>query len=185
MIDQTTQFKRMAPECTIPIKSRKCTNEDSPRHSQQQHKMKKQVRFKDTSTLVVTAPKTSSELEEVWYSKRALAQFKLDAKRDALALTQTSPANAINNVAYSIAMGIPRACTVTNEEKEVINGVEHMISPEVMRVLVQRRKKTISNVLNEQNIQRSSGIYDPARLAIVSRKHSDFTTELRRRTASL
>jgi hypothetical protein len=186
MIDRSSQFKRTAPECTMPAsyhrtKSRKCTNQDSPRRDQQ----KKQVSFKDTSTLVITTPKTISELKEAWYSRRALAQFKLDAKRDAQALSQTSTANVINNVAYSIAMGVPRTCTLTTAEKETSNGVEHMISPHVMKILVQRRKKTISNVLDEQDVQRSSGIYDPKRYEIVSRQYSDFATEFRQRLASL
>jgi hypothetical protein len=162
-------------------KSRKCTNQDSPRRDQQ----KRQVSFKDTSTLIITTPKTISELKEAWYSRRALAQFKIDAKRDAQALSQTSTVSVINNVAYSIAMGLPQTCTMTTSENETINGIEHMISPHVMRILVQRRKKTISNVLDEQNVQRSSGIYDPKRYEIVSRKYSDFATEFRQRLASL
>ena len=180
MIGHSTKLKVMQYEhLPYPTKSRKCSKEASPRT----RKSKKQVHFKDTSSLVITRPKTDSELKEVWYSPKELSKFKLNAKMDAQALSQTASANMINYVAYSIASGTPQRNIVAGQDREAINGIEHHLSPEVMKVLVLRRKRTISRVINEQSVQKSRGIRDSDRLAAVSTMHSGFAKELRQRIA--
>jgi hypothetical protein len=60
-----------------------------------------------------------------------------------------------------------------------------MLSPELARVLIQRRKMTIDQVLKEQERQSLCGEHDPEKIAMISQKNSSFVVEWRRRIAEL
>lgn len=183
----TTMKKQAANTCTSyhPAKSRKCSKEDSPKGPSPRNRT---VRFSETSVLVITRPKTSNDLKATWYSRKDLVQFKQCARADAQILSQTtSLENVINRVAYSAATGegTPQAHTATIQGLELMNGIEHLLAPQVLRVLLQRRKKTIATVLEEDRAQLRLGTRDPQRLASVSSESSGFSKELRQRIAFL
>lgn len=173
----------MEPEYTShnPHKARKCSGSDYPRHRSRPNK---QVRFSETSILIVTRPKSSSDVQASWYTKKDIAQFKHNVRVSAQALTGTRSANVIKHVAYSVASGAPQS-NVDVQDKEIICGLEHLLSPEVLKVLVQRRKMTIARVLEEQDIQTRLKESDPHRLALASMGNSSFSKEWRRRIACL
>ena len=164
-------------------KSRKCSKSCFPQKSIL--RAKKQVRFSEASLLCVTSCKTESERKATWYSKRELARFKQNGKAEAQALSRTKSANIMKHIAYSVAVGVPSAHTTAEEETEMINGIEHMLSTEVLNLLVHVRRKTISRVLDEQKVQNDNGVRDPMRLALVSENMSVFVKDLRQRIACL
>ena len=175
--------RSLDPKCPIDelSKSRKCSKNCSPKKSRM--RIKKQVRFSPVSFLYITSPKTEGDLNATWYSKNELVQFKQNGKAEAQALSQSNSAFIISHVAYSVAFGEKSRLKATDEEKEMINGIEHLLSTEVLTILLRRRKKTISGVLDEQKAQNGIGIKDPIKLALVSEKTSGFAKDLRQRIA--
>ncbi|KAL3781834.1 hypothetical protein HJC23_011143 [Cyclotella cryptica] len=181
MIEVHPMHPEVEPEYTsyIPHKSRKCFRADYPRH---RCLRKKKVHFSETSMLIVTRPKSSSDLQACWYTKKDIAQFKHHVRVSAQTLSGTPSSNIMKHIAYSVASGSPQS-NIDVQEKERFCGLEHLLSPEVLKVLIQRRKMTIARVLEEQDIQIRLKENDPHRLALASMTNSSFTKEWRRRIA--
>lgn len=155
-----------------PIKARKYSDIDSSK----QAISNKRLRFSDMSTLILTEPKTRQELKASWYSRRDVADFKQQTRTSSQALRDTRIAKVLKHIAYSIASGSPQA-PINIHGKEIIRGEEHLISPEVLKLLFQRRRLTVARVLEEQTVQRRLGEVDIHRISCVSRENSAFTKE--------
>lgn len=137
----------------------------------------KRLRFSETSMLVLTEPKTREEVKAVWYTKREVSNFKRNVRLASEALRDTRTAKAIQLIAYSAAAGLPEA-DINIQNKEVIHGLERLISPEVLRYSIEKRMLHVSKVLEAQLRQRRAGYVDPSATARVSAQNSSFHKEL-------
>ena len=164
-----------------PSKSMKCTYRSSPRSSPV---LKKTVRFSDRSVLIVTNPRSDSDRQASWYTKHEIKHFKKNAELAAKKFANSQESNVIKHVAYSVISGTAQS-NKNFYHKEHVCGLEHLISPSMLKILVRRRKLTIERVLGEQDVQMKLGESDPSRIALVSMGNSAFTKEWRRRIACL
>lgn len=168
-----------------PIKARKYTKMDSPRHCGSSSTPVKRVRFSDMSTLILTQPKSNEELCDSWYTKRDVALFKQNIRHATNVLRETRTAKAMKHVAYSIASNTPQSPINFHGSGSAIVGLEHLLSPEVLKLLFQRRRLTAARVIEEQAVQSSLGENDAERIAQVSKDNSAFTREWALRIPSL
>lgn len=159
-----------------PTKAIKILKNDSPRGFLSYKK--KQVRWAEISTLVVTARNTDSDNEASWYSKDAIRQFKRDAKASSLLLAGTHDSKVMKLLCHSVQKKLAQP-NVKVQDVNIIRGLEHMLSREVCFLLVQNRRMTIDKVLEEQMRQTRSGEYDAAQIASVSSKSSRFAVRWR------
>eukprot|EP00956_Cyclotella_meneghiniana_P033928 scaffold100473_cov22-Cyclotella_meneghiniana.AAC.1 len=145
---------------------------------------KKKVRFSELSQMVLTKPTTEADIQASWYNKHEIKKFKHNAEISAKRFAKSRASYTIKRVAYSIMSGTPQT-NASIDHKELICGLEHIVSPSMMKLLMQRRKMSVSRVLEEQNIQRKSGETSISRIALASMENSSFTKEWRRRIACL
>ena len=138
---------------------------------------KKRLRFSDMSSLILTEPKTSEDLHEAWYTRSEISRFKKTAHQTSKALWETRSSKVMKHIACSAANHAPQA-NIEVKGKEVIRGLEHLISYEVMKYLVERRRNVIARVLEDQDAQKMEGTgSDHLRTAQVSEMHSAFAKE--------
>ncbi|KAL7518762.1 hypothetical protein ACHAWX_003574 [Stephanocyclus meneghinianus] len=164
-----------------PNKSRKMPKTVTPRNSPIP---KKRVHFSATSTLILLRPRSDRDFRATWYSKRDMQTFRRDVQMDARALVGSRSSDVLRHVAHSIASGAPPS-DVALYGGEWVCGLEHVMSREVLRVLIRRRKMTVARVLDEQDEQWRSGKYDPGRIALTSMEYSNFCKDWGRRIARL
>lgn len=162
-----------------PRKSMKYSRNTFPRGSPIP---KKKVRFSELSQMVVTQPKTEDDLLASWYTKHEVKKFKRNAEISAKRFAKSRASHTIKQLAYSIMSGTPQK-NANFDHKELVCGLEHILSPSMMKLLMQRRKMTIVRVLEEQDIQRKSGETNISRIALASMENSSLTKEWRRRIA--
>ena len=115
-----------------------------------------------------------------WYNTHEIYEFKNDIKEKSQALCGTPNAHAMACIGLCIQTGEAEAELVICKIEE-IRGLEHLLSLEVCRVLVQSRKVVIARVLQEQARQEEVGSYDAEKIASVSLASSEFAKEWRRR----
>ena len=140
-------------------------------------KSSKRLRFSPTSELIVTDPKTTRDRQSAWYSKAQINEFKQGARQTALSYRETRTSKLIKCIAISAITGSPPV-EIQVRGAEHIRGLEHMISLDVLKVLLDRRRSTIRAVLECQKEMRDAGIrVDPSRIAFVSEANSLFTRE--------
>mmetsp|Transcript_8201 Transcript_8201/g.18411 ORF Transcript_8201/g.18411 Transcript_8201/m.18411 type:complete len:184 (-) Transcript_8201:1129-1680(-) len=140
-------------------------------------KSSKRLRFSEFSSLTLTEPKSRADLQNSWYTKKEMAQFKRKVRLTSQALRETKAAKAMKRIACSAATGSPQA-SINLHLKEVICGIEHLISPQVLQLLLDRRRKTIARVLEDQQAQKEAGVgVDPLITAQVSAINSSFSKE--------
>ncbi|KAL7535502.1 hypothetical protein ACHAXR_010862 [Thalassiosira sp. AJA248-18] len=136
-------------------------------------KRSKRLRFSVKSLLILTEPRD----KDLWYTRQDMTRFKMNARRISLAHRETRTANLMDNIALSAATGLPHADIHINGS-EHIRGIEHLISPQVSKFLIVKRRKTITAVLQEQQAQKKAGMgLDPSRTAQVSEANSSFSKE--------
>ena len=164
-----------------PCKSRKTCTTASPKTSPVP---KKQVHFAETSTLILTEPRSESDLLASWYTKRNFQHFRSNIQLSSRALEHARVSTSIKHVAYSIASGTPRS-DISFRHQEDVCGIENFISPSLHKILLQKRRKTIASVLEEQDLQRRQGRKDSRRIALASMENSAFTREWRHRLACM
>lgn len=161
----------------------------APKHStsaspRSPHKRPKHIRFAESSVLIITQPKTPAEMASTWYNKAEVAAFKRDIKESSQSQCGTARAHAMRYIGHCIQTGEEqKPLDITGIEE--FRGLEHLLSPEVCRVLLQRRRATMARVLAEQARQESQGIHDADRIAAVSLANSEFAREWRRRIMNL
>ncbi|KAL3804153.1 hypothetical protein HJC23_013672 [Cyclotella cryptica] len=145
----------------------------------------KKLRFSDVATVIIIAqPKHNSDPKSAWYSKKEISQFKRNTSKTSRFIWGTRRAQAMRYIGRCIQTGEAQA-DLSIENIEEIRGLEHLLSPEVYTVLLQRRRATISKVLEEQSCQHKAGVNDIARIATVSMLNSEFAKEWRQRIMSL
>ena len=93
-------------------------------------KKKKTVRFAEFSHLVLIEPKSSTDIQNTWFSQKETAKFKRDVHLAAKAMRETRTAKVIKYIAHSAATRTPHV-NVHIRGNEIIRGVEHLLSPEV------------------------------------------------------
>ncbi|KAL7519590.1 hypothetical protein ACHAWX_004344 [Stephanocyclus meneghinianus] len=145
---------------------------------------KKKLKFSDVATVIVTQTKSSSAPQSTWYRKHEISKFKRNIKQTSRRIWGSPPAQAMRYIGHCIQTGEHQAFLCI-ENIEEIRGLEHLLSPEVYTVLLQRRRATIAKVLQEQADQRKAGLHDIARIAAVSMANSAFAREWRERIMSL
>ena len=160
-----------------PTKAPKILKSDSPRCFIP-YKKKKQLRWAEISTLVVTARKTESENEASWYNKDEIRQFKRDTKVSSVLLAGTHDSKMMKLLGHFVQKGTAQP-NVKVQDANLIRGLEHLLSREVCSLLVQSRRLTIAKVLEEQKRQTCLGEYDAARIAFTSNKSSRFAVSWR------
>mmetsp|Transcript_17446 Transcript_17446/g.30059 ORF Transcript_17446/g.30059 Transcript_17446/m.30059 type:complete len:173 (-) Transcript_17446:422-940(-) len=111
----------------------------------------KRLRFSEFSQLVLMPPKSREDISNSWYAKKQISQFKKNVRLTSMSLRQTRTAKAMVHIAHSIATGSPQP-NIHIHGKEVIHGIEHLISPEVTKYMLERRKTTIARVLQAQKM---------------------------------
>ncbi|KAL7520220.1 hypothetical protein ACHAWX_007241 [Stephanocyclus meneghinianus] len=163
-----------------PYKTRKRAAQDSPGI----HNNNKKLRFSDVATVIITQSKSSSDPKSSCYSKQEISQFKRNIKKTSRSIWGSPSAQAMRFIGHCIQSGKHQAFLFI-ENLEEIRGLEHLLSPEVYSVLLQRRRATIAKVLQEQADQRKAGLRDTTRIAIVSMANSAFAREWRERIMSL
>ena len=140
-------------------------------------KSRKRLRFSPTSELIITDPKTTRDRQSAWYTKATIDEFKRCARQTALSHRETRTSKLIKCIAISATTGSPPV-EIQVRGAEHIRGLEHMISLDVLKVLLDRRRSTIRAVLECQKEMRDAGIrVDPSRIAFVSEANSSFTKE--------
>jgi len=137
-------------------------------------KCSKRLRFSCLSQLIITEPNSGEDVQNAWYTKKEIAQFKRNVRLTSQALRKTRTAKAMKLIAHSAATGSPHA-NIRVHGKEGIRGIEHLLSPEVKHCLIKTRQKTITRVLEEQQVQKSSRRI--ASIAQVSETNSSFSKE--------
>ena len=186
IVRQSTKRTNEMNAISRPLKAQKLSSSCCPGSSievQQQVKPKKTLRFSDSSTLLITAPKTRSEMKSSWYSKQEISGFKLTVKENSRSLRGSERAQAMRYIGRCVQTG--ESQSDLDIDNKTIRGMEHLLSPEVYSVLLHGRKATIRNVLQEQARQESEGIHDDGRIAAVSMSSSKFAREWRRRITNL
>ncbi|KAL9190608.1 hypothetical protein ACHAXT_000314 [Thalassiosira profunda] len=139
----------------------------------------KKLRFSDRSKLIVAASKSREDVEESWYTKAEIDQFKSNVQRAIKALGGTRTAAAMQHIAHSVATGSEQPRIRLNY-KEVVRGIEHMISPEALEYILHKRATHMRRVLEEQHAQKRAGTthmpISAARMRAVSEVHSSFAS---------
>ena len=91
--------------------------------------IKKRVTFASYSDLIVTRPKTKTELKSVWYSKNETKSFKLEASaRRILLINSIAVKEYITN---SLVVDKPK---IKFSGLESVCGIEHMLDNEVLKM---------------------------------------------------
>jgi hypothetical protein len=146
---------------------------------------KKRVRFADTSTLVVMQPKSIKDMNASWYTKAEMTQFRQEAFRAARSLKKSKPSVVEEYINQSLEtkQSHPKDHDFSGIEK--VCGIEHFLSPKVMKILESAREATIACVLQEQDRQDITSECNPDLIAEVSESMSLFTRLWRHRIAVL
>ena len=132
----------------------------------------KRVRFSETSTLVITRPKTRQELNSSWYTQSEIQQFKQCATHLAKQVLQTQSSIVNEYINHSLARDVRDFQSFCGVEQ--ICGIEHLLSLKICEALLASRYRTIKDVLQEQARQRREEVCDFEMLAAVSVRTSFF-----------
>jgi|EP00970_Alexandrium_tamarense_P005109 hypothetical protein len=122
----------------------------------------KQVRFSETSELIVYRPPNESDLGSHygWYSDSDLASFK------------QYTAGSIHNMRSSISQKSTDGIDASN-----FMGIDKFLSTEVARKHQERKRECVAAVLAEQQRQRMIGARSCTMLAMISKMHSLWARE--------
>lgn len=119
----------------------------------------RRVRFSETSHATALPPRESLELDRRWYTRSDIARFKRGTKAFATSLSPTRTARLMKHVAFlASCAAAPTACPLSMTNWEVnlrgridaVRGVEHLLCPEVTRLLLLHKKMVVRLVLEEQ-----------------------------------
>lgn len=130
----------------------------------------KSVRFSEFSSEMLVRPRSKEDLVNSWYSKTEISGFKNSRTLWVNALKDTRTAYALKNIAISIEHGSPPP-VLHIRDKELLRGIEHLVSPKVAGHLLRKRRLAIHKVVKAQ------AQLDHERLAQVYRDSSYFATE--------
>lgn len=136
----------------------------------------KHVTFSQTSTLIVTCPKTRPELKILWYTLEDIRRFKQETLNSAHFLLERHACTAKAYIQKSLQVD---RCNVIGQFGgiEHVCGIEHLLSPQVFHMIMATRVLTIERVLREQECQRGAGTNHYERIAQASMMTSTFARE--------
>jgi hypothetical protein len=142
------------------------------------------VAFSETATLVTMHLDTQPALKVLWYTQDDISRFKQETFHSVSSLLETNASVAKVYIEKSLLVnrsndispfvGIEHVC-----------GIEHLMSPQVMRMILATRSLTIERVLREQERQKRTGENKGQLIAQASMETSVFAREWRRRVAEL
>jgi hypothetical protein len=118
------------------------------------------------------------------FSKEEASEFKRNAKSTSKLYRDRHEAQAMRYIGRCIQTGEVQG-SVNLHDIEDIRGLEHLLSPQVYVVLMQRKIATINRVLDEQKQQAMLGVKDVDKIASISIENSEFAREWRTRIALL
>eukprot|EP00970_Alexandrium_tamarense_P007586 scaffold1442_cov212-Alexandrium_tamarense.AAC.1 len=148
---------------------------------------KRRLTIGDVSTLIITQPKTSEELQSSWYTKNEIRKLKRNAHKTSQLLKETHTAKAMKLIAHSIQSHSSQP-NIHIHRREVISGIEHLLNAQVRKTLLSKRRLAISQVLEEQrHCQENSVDEDRSveRIAQVATMSSTFAKEWQLRITKL
>ncbi len=157
----------------------------------------KRTRFSPTSTLIVIQPRSAQDIKRTWYDKGDISQFKRDTCKATQVLRNTRTAAKVMEALTdpSIIMGSNTSDDSRCSDQgfryninglEHIRGIEHLLSQDVLSVLINQRKTNVAKILEEQEVQRNMREGDPSSvLKTVSESNSQFAKEWSQKLAKL
>ena len=132
---------------------------------------KKRVHFSENSFLTIYPAPSAEDLRASWYSMRDIKHFKQGVRNETLALRSTPTTSEVAKLAFCRSTTAEDAFNPVHWNEEV-RGLEHLVSGSVSKLIVLRRRRVISRVMEEQALQKELGEKDCLRLAKASRKIS-------------
>ncbi|KAL7466973.1 hypothetical protein ACHAXS_007239 [Conticribra weissflogii] len=133
------------------------------------------VRFSERSSLVIFPSPPQSILENIWTHQTSTEKFKSGLAKNAIVMRSAGLDSTIERLACSVATA---NCSLDENNFAIpaeVRGIEQFISSSILKLIIYRRRRAISAVLEEQEMQRELGIVDSIRLAQVSKKHTEFS----------
>ena len=140
-------LKRKASEMISPVAA---AATDSSSSSPSEATCRKSLRFSEISTVTLLQPRSKEDRLNSWYSRKEITEFKRSQRALVEALQDTRTSKAMKLIAASIEhRSTPPVLHIRG--KELIRGIEHVIDPELSRLIKRRRKRTIHGVLKAQS----------------------------------
>jgi len=143
---------------------------DFPRHrpAQSRTTVRRKVRFSEKSSAKFFRRYSRSDAARLWYSEEENAAMKWEYKQHA-ASTQMRLALLVEREG---AASLHRAA----EELDLF-GVENLMTSQIMKRVVESRRKVVHAVMKEQARQKHMQEYDIQLLAAAARRHTRWSTE--------
>ena len=116
----------------------------------------KAIRFSDTKQVNIFEKSSECERDRAWYSKAEYQQMRKE---------MASEVRALSDMYRHDPNQIP--------SDQCIVGIENYLSRDIMREVVRQRAQHINAVLKEQDRQDELCVYDPLKIAFVSRRISE------------
>eukprot|EP00569_Conticribra_weissflogii_P005646 CAMPEP_0171327934 /NCGR_PEP_ID=MMETSP0878-20121228/340_1 /TAXON_ID=67004 /ORGANISM="Thalassiosira weissflogii, Strain CCMP1336" /LENGTH=174 /DNA_ID=CAMNT_0011827749 /DNA_START=9 /DNA_END=533 /DNA_ORIENTATION=+ len=137
-------------------------------------RLKTRVKFSKHSSLAIFRNKKKDERLKLWNDKDSIRISKYNVAINVLNMRAAGLNSAIEELAHFTAD------LSSQNEKEIILpeelvGIERHISIPVSNMLFHRRRLAKLAVLREQAMQKQLGVFDPDRLAEVSKKSTEFS----------
>lgn len=148
------------------------------------NKPTKQVRFSETSVMILVKPKTIEDFRVTWYTHEDIETFRRDKRNHSLELVRSGGVEVMECLIHGIVKGIP----LTFAEKcglclGYFCGLETSLVRRVGKSLLSVRAARRYLVLGEQARQRSMNENNAERLALISSKTTEFARDWARITA--
>ncbi len=139
----------------------------------------KRVRFAEDALLRVYPKPSEQSVQKSWYTKREMESFKIAIRDEILSLRQRNAGKEMESfVHFIISPGtmVPHSRMESLHENILeLRGLEHIVSPQVLNLLLLKRKTAIAHVLQEQETQMLLGLRDDRRLAEASMRCTKFS----------
>mmetsp|Transcript_13005 Transcript_13005/g.21306 ORF Transcript_13005/g.21306 Transcript_13005/m.21306 type:complete len:240 (+) Transcript_13005:34-753(+) len=173
-------FKDDYDDCQTPAPKRQ-------RRSRPKHQ--KSVHFAPTSNLLIIPTKSTQDVHSSWYTEQDHIHSKIEMSFCSKVMGQSSCVNYIEDIAYALATESSISMQSVQSMKRRLNpceriltrGIEHSVSPTVLKLLAHRRKVVTRRVVGEQaRLRQQSGrndMGDAEALAQFSREKTSFSRD--------
>jgi hypothetical protein len=96
--------------------------------------------------------KSSQDNESLWYTKQDFTNFKCDLRSSSKAMEESACVDILESIAYSLVTktAMKHQIHPHPHEKILTRGIEHAVSPTVLKLMAHRRKVVTRKVLCEQ-----------------------------------
>jgi hypothetical protein len=148
------------------------------------NKPTKQVRFSETSVMILMQPKTIEDFRVTWYTQEDIETFRRDKRNHSLEIIESGGFEVMECLIHGIVKGIP--LTVAEDCGLCLGyfcGLETSLVRRVGKSLLSVRAARRSLVLGEQARQRTTNEKNAERLAFISWKTTAFARDWARMTA--